>query len=109
MKRQLPKTCPVCSSPVQTYESGRVLCTAHGCDFEWFWKPKQVLPTTLPSVNIERMKQPNLTNLEKACYILGWQGGTVHQVARKLGVTIDLILNANDIQGLINAVATTRE
>ena len=29
------------------------------------------------------------------CFILGWQGGTIHQVSQVLGVTNNLILNAD--------------
>ena len=56
----------------------------------------------LPQVNYERLKQPNLTNTEKACYLLGWQGGTVHQVAEETGLTVDQILKADDIEDLID-------
>lgn len=37
------------------------------------------------------------TNLEIACKILGWQGGTIHQVAEETFLTVDQILNAKDI------------
>lgn len=36
-----------------------------------------------------------ISNTEILCFILGWQGGTVHQVAEALGVASELILNAD--------------
>lgn len=30
------------------------------------------------------------------CFALGWQGGTVHQVAKELETTVDVILVADD-------------
>jgi len=35
------------------------------------------------------------TNLEILCFVLGWHGGTVHQVAEKLDVSPVRILNAS--------------
>jgi hypothetical protein len=35
-----------------------------------------------------------MSNTEILCFVLGWQGGTVHQTAERLGVTTDDILNA---------------
>jgi hypothetical protein len=37
----------------------------------------------------------HLSSTEILCFILGWQGGTIHQVAQQLDVTNDLILNAD--------------
>jgi hypothetical protein len=39
-----------------------------------------------------------MTNLETLIKAMGYQGGTVHQVARDLGVVADDILNANTRQ-----------
>jgi len=105
--RQPPKICPVCGKSVKIYETGRVLCTGANCEFEWFYEPNYVLPkeSQLPAVNIERLKQPDLRNTEIACYLLGWQGGTVFQVARELGLPVIMILKAKDIRGLLQAVA----
>lgn len=36
------------------------------------------------------------SNLEILCFILGWQGGTIYQVAEKLEVTPIQILNASE-------------
>lgn len=36
-----------------------------------------------------------LTNTHALCFVLGWQGGTVHQVARELGVNTQDILTAD--------------
>lgn len=40
------------------------------------------------------MKQ-TLSNTEILLFVIGWQGGTVHQLARELMVTGDTILNAD--------------
>lgn len=37
-----------------------------------------------------------LTNTEILCYVLGWQGGTVYEVAKVIGTSPDSILNADD-------------
>jgi len=47
------------------------------------------------------LKTVYTTNLERACLLLGWQGGTVHQVAQETGLTVDEILNAENIDTLI--------
>ena len=39
-----------------------------------------------------------LTNVEVLCFVLGWQGGTVHQVADELGVKVDEVLRADHKQ-----------
>jgi len=36
-----------------------------------------------------------LTNTEILMYVLGWQGGTIHQLSKELGVKDDVILDAN--------------
>ena len=41
------------------------------------------------------MKTCPLTNTQVLCFCLGWQGGTIHQVADKLQVTLDDILDAD--------------
>jgi len=107
LPRRPPKVCPVCGKLVKIYESARVLCTGIDCEFEWFYEPKVTIPkeSQLPAVNIERLKQPGLRNTEIACYLLGWQGGTVFQVARELGLPVITILKAKDIRGLLQAVA----
>lgn len=53
----------------------------------------------LPEINIERLKnKDNLSNTEIACLLLGWQGGTIHQVSKETGLSIEDILNSNDIE-----------
>lgn len=47
----------------------------------------------------ERLAKP-LTNTEILCFVLGWQGGTVHQVAKALEVEVQYILDANHDQML---------
>lgn len=42
-----------------------------------------------------RAVERKLTNLEILCFVLGQQGGTVHQVARDLSVTANEILEAD--------------
>jgi hypothetical protein len=37
-----------------------------------------------------------MSNTEILMYVLGWQGGTIHQLADVLGVTTDIILKADD-------------
>ncbi len=37
----------------------------------------------------------HLSNMEILCFVLGWQGGTIHQVAQLLDVTNQLILDAD--------------
>lgn len=43
------------------------------------------------------MTQPRqvISNTEILMFILGWQGGTVHQVAEVLGISTGTILNAD--------------
>jgi hypothetical protein len=36
-----------------------------------------------------------LSNTEILCFIVGWQGGALHQLAEKLGVSTNEILNAD--------------
>lgn len=43
------------------------------------------------------------TNLEIACNILGWQGGTIHQVHKKTGVDVDELLESKNIEALVKA------
>jgi hypothetical protein len=38
---------------------------------------------------------PQMYNTEVLCFVLGWQGGTVHQIAEVLNVTTDAILSAD--------------
>lgn len=41
-----------------------------------------------------------MPNTHVLCFVLGWQGGTIHQVAAALGVTTQSILDADyDIMG----------
>lgn len=35
------------------------------------------------------------TNTELLCEVLGWQGGTVHQVAKETGLTVEQIVNTD--------------
>jgi hypothetical protein len=63
------------------------------------------LPTfeNLPKVNQEQLRQrATLTNMQIACYLLGWQGGTIHQVAEETGLSVDEILKSKDIEADIN-------
>lgn len=39
-----------------------------------------------------------MTNTEILCFVLGWQGGTIHQVSEKIGMPVDTILTADDEQ-----------
>jgi hypothetical protein len=56
----------------------------------------------LPKKNQDALRnEKNLTNLEKACYLLGWQGGTIHQVAKETGLTINQIMESKDIETLM--------
>ena len=41
------------------------------------------------------------TNLEIACKLLGYQGGTVHQISIVTGISINQILESKDIKSLI--------
>ena len=43
-----------------------------------------------------------------AMRILGWQGGTIHQVARATGLTIEQILEADDIRALMKEALKKR-
>jgi hypothetical protein len=64
----------------------------------------------LPKVNIERLKnRANMTNCEIACLLLGWQGGTIHQVSQATGLSVEEILNSKDIDTLINNAITVWE
>lgn len=56
------------------------------------------------------MKTAVLTNTEILIFILGKQGGTVHQVAETLGVTASEIINANydKMQDLARAAQVRR-
>lgn len=63
------------------------------------------LPNKLPLDLIERLKQPGLTNTEILCFLLGCQGGTIHQLSHTLGFSVSSILNAKDVRGLLSAVA----
>lgn len=47
-----------------------------------------------------------LTNTAILCFVLGYQGGTVHQVAKELGVTVDDIIGADsDKMGILCRMA----
>lgn len=48
-----------------------------------------------------------MTNLEKACELLGWQGGTIHQVSQATGWTVDELLTMKDMDALLLSKATT--
>jgi len=39
-----------------------------------------------------------MTNTERFCKQLGWQGGTIHQVAETLGLTLEQILDAKFVK-----------
>lgn len=44
-----------------------------------------------------------MTNTEKACAMLGWQGGTIHQVAETTGLSVEQIIEAKNIELLMCA------
>jgi len=67
------------------------------CNLE---KSSKLIPDNLPQINYERLKTAQ-TNCEIACLLLGWQGGTVHQVAEETGFTTMQILASKDIYSLI--------
>ncbi len=53
----------------------------------------------LPEVNVERLRnKEGLTNTEIACLLLGWQGGTIWQVSKETGLSVDQILQSKDIE-----------
>lgn len=49
-----------------------------------------------------------MTNLEIACHLLGWQGGTIHQVSEITGLTVEQILESKDIETLLRSVANDK-
>lgn len=51
-----------------------------------------------------------LSNTEVLLFILGYQGGTIHQLAKELGVKDTTILNADYeiMQGLCRLAQTTK-
>lgn len=97
MNRIPPSVCPVCGDKVFCYESGRVLCSRLNCDFEWVRYPDLQMVAQKP-------ERP-MTNLDVVCWLFDWRDYTVNQVARKLGVTPEMVLGAKDIFGLVSAVA----
>lgn len=46
-------------------------------------------------VDAMNRRYDGLTNTEVLMYVLGWQGGTLHQLAETLGIKDDVILDAN--------------
>ena len=44
---------------------------------------------------VEMQTEQKLSNTEILIFIVGWQGGTVHQLAQHLGVATRVILDAN--------------
>jgi hypothetical protein len=56
----------------------------------------------LPKINVRRLNDgKKKTNCEIACLLLGWQGGTIHQVSRVTGLSINEILESKDIEKLL--------
>lgn len=108
--RTPPAICPVCEKKIVIYESGRVLCSDETCEFEWHWFPlvKILKVADLPEKSVRLLQNQNLTNTEFLCYLNGQQGGTIHQIAKTLCLTVDQILKAKDIRGLLNSVAETK-
>lgn len=49
------------------------------------------------AINAYNSAQPSLSNTEILCFILGWQGGTVHQVVEMLNNFTGNQLTAADI------------
>ena len=51
-----------------------------------------------------------MSTTEILCFVLGWQGGTVHQVARALDVTTSHVLEAtyDDMQDLCRQAQRVR-
>ncbi len=39
-----------------------------------------------------------LSNTAVLCFVLGWQGGTVHQVAKEIKVSTQAILDAGEVE-----------
>lgn len=44
-------------------------------------------------MNIDQSKQTNTLTL---CHALGWQGGTIHQVSKEIGLPLDDILDLHN-------------
>ncbi len=61
----------------------------------------------LPQVNIERLKNRHqMKNTEIACLLLGWQGGTIHQVSEETGLSVEQILQTENIESLLEYCVT---
>lgn len=45
--------------------------------------------------------QKAIDNVKKAMHLLGWQGGTVHQVVEETGLSVEQIHEADDIESLV--------
>lgn len=59
----------------------------------------------------QELNQPEkLTNTEILMYVLGWQGGTIHQLAHEIGINQDEILNADaeKMRELVRVAQTVR-
>jgi len=42
-----------------------------------------------------------MNNLERALKVMGWEGGTIHQVAEKTGLTVEELLDAENVEDLL--------
>lgn len=49
----------------------------------------------LDSPTAARLEMDRISNTAVLLFVMGYQGGTVHQVAGELGVEVDYIINAN--------------
>jgi len=59
----------------------------------------------LSKINIERLNDgKKKSNCLIACLLLGWQGGTIHQVSRETGLSVIEILESKDIVQLIKGI-----
>lgn len=50
-----------------------------------------------------------MRNFHKALEMLGWKGGTVHQVARELGVDLEELRESDDIEGLVKGALEKKD
>lgn len=50
-----------------------------------------------------------MDNFHKALELLGWQGGTIHQVAKELGINVQDIQETDDIEGLVRESVGEKE
>lgn len=56
---------------------------------------KQLEESVASSTCYDSPVNGELSFTQVLCFILGWQGGTIHQVAKEINVAVDIILNAD--------------